>query len=189
MAEAKLKTCKSCNTEVAKSAKTCPKCGAKLKMGLLPKLLIAVVGIAILSFALMPSKEEKQAKLGAALKGIETGQPSDLSPSGELADIFNLMSKHTDLQRENKEKEIKGKIVKWTLPVYEVSKRKDGVYRIQTTAGGDTVGTFILLHTRNDAEKAKVEGLKTGDLVSIKGRIGGVTLRNIEIEDAVLTKN
>ena len=186
MAEAKLKTCKSCNAEVAKSAKRCPKCAAKLKMGLLPKLLIALVGIVILSVALMPSKEEQQTSLAAALKEIESAQPSDLSPRGELASIFNLMSKHTDLQRENKEKEITGKIVQWTLPVYEVSKRKDGAYRIQTSAGGDIVGTFITLHTRNDAEKAKVEALKTGDMVSIKGRIGGVSLRNLKIEDAVL---
>jgi len=189
MAEAKLKTCKSCNAEVAKSAKSCPKCGAKLKMGLLPKLLIALVGIVILSVALMPSKEEQQASMASALKEVETAQPSDLSPRGELADIFNLMSKHTDLQRENKEKEITGKIVKWTLPVYEISKRKDGVYRIQTRATSDAVGTSISLHTRNDGEKANVEALTTGDLVSIKGRIRGVSLRHIEIEDAVLTEN
>jgi len=158
-------------------------------MGLLPKLLIALVGIVILSVALMPSKEEQQASIASALKEVETAQPTDLSPRGELAAIFNLMSKHTDLQRENKEKEIKGKIVQWTLPVFEVSKREDGVYQIQSRAGGDAVGTFITIHTRNDAEKAKVEGLKTGDMVSIKGRIGGVSLRSIEIEDAVLASS
>lgn len=188
MAEAKLKICKSCNAEVAKSAKRCPKCGAKLKMGLLPKLLITLAGIVILSVALMPSTEEQQASLAASLKEIETAEPSDLSPRGEIAAIFNLVSQHTDIQRDNKEKEIKGKIIQWTLPVFEVRKQKDGVYRITTTGGGDTVGTFITVHTRNDAEKANVEGLKTGDLVSIKGRIDGISLRNIEIEDAVLVK-
>lgn len=40
----------------------------------------------------------------------------------------------------------------------------------------------------SDAEKAKVEGLETGDTISIKGRTSGISLRNIEIEDAVLTK-
>lgn len=182
MSDAKMKTCKACSTEVAKTAKTCPKCGAKLKVGFLPKLLIALVGLAILGVAAMPSKEEQQ----AALKEIQTAEISDLSPHGELAAIFNLMSKHTDLQRENKEKEITGKVVKWTLPVYEVSKRKDGVYQIQTRTTSDTVGTSISLHTRSDAEKGKVEALTTGDLVSIKGRISGVTLRHINIEYAII---
>lgn len=186
MAEAKLKTCKSCNAEIAKSEKRCPKCGAKLKMGLLPKLLIALVGIVILGIALMPSKEEKQASLAAALKEIETAQPSDLSPRGELAAIFNLLSKHTDLQRENKEKEIAGKIVQWSLPVFEVRKLREAVYRIKTSAGANIVGTFITLNTRTDAEKTKIEALKTGDTVSIKERIDGISLRNVEIEDAIL---
>jgi hypothetical protein len=36
----KMKPCKTCSKEVAASAKTCPNCGAKLKMGGFKKLLI-----------------------------------------------------------------------------------------------------------------------------------------------------
>ena len=44
----KMKNCKSCNAEVAKSAKTCPKCGAKIKGGLVKKVFIAWVVIAVI---------------------------------------------------------------------------------------------------------------------------------------------
>ena len=42
---AKMKTCKHCNEQVAKSAKTCPKCGGKLGMPGWAKLLIIVAVI------------------------------------------------------------------------------------------------------------------------------------------------
>lgn len=41
---------------------------------------------------------------------------------GELASAFVLNSKHTDVQRENLLKEIKGKVIIWDVKVYEVKK-------------------------------------------------------------------
>lgn len=43
-----MKVCKDCGTEVSKSAKTCPKCGRKLKhttLGIVLGILIVIVGI------------------------------------------------------------------------------------------------------------------------------------------------
>lgn len=45
---AKMKPCKTCSKEVASSAKTCPHCGAKLRMGFLKKALIGIGGFIIL---------------------------------------------------------------------------------------------------------------------------------------------
>ena len=39
----KMKQCKHCNEQVAKSAKVCPKCGGKLGMPLWAKILIVIV--------------------------------------------------------------------------------------------------------------------------------------------------
>jgi hypothetical protein len=89
------------------------------------------------------------------LKALLTATPSDLKPTGDLADIFNLNSDHTDLQRDNKENEIKGKIVDWTLTVYEVSKSGKDTYRIQTKSdvniggGGGEIATFVELKPHN----------------------------------------
>ena len=50
MARSKLKNCKVCGAEVAKSAKSCPHCGAKLKKGrpILTGLVVLVVFFAII---------------------------------------------------------------------------------------------------------------------------------------------
>lgn len=185
MANKKMKTCKSCEAEVSKSAKVCPKCGARLKMRFITKALIGIGVLAALAVAGMPSKDQIQAKL----QEIEKAQPSDLSAHRELVQIFGFISKRTDIQRENKEKEIKGKIVEWELPVYEVKKTSENVYRVQTSASPARVGTFVNLHARNDDEARKIEALTTGDYVKFKGQIEGVSLRNIDIGYGVLMSN
>lgn len=122
-------------------------------------------------------KADKFSELAAAT-------PAQISPTGELAAMFNLMSDNTDLQRENKLKEIKGKIVEWALPVYEIAKDGDG-YKVQTEPG-DTVGTFVYITPRNDEDKAIIEALKTGSWISIKGIIKDDFLRNLVIKPAIL---
>ncbi|MCD2346858.1 zinc-ribbon domain-containing protein [Clostridium guangxiense] len=46
----KVKVCKSCSKEIAKSAKFCPYCGAKLKMGILKKVFLSIATIFVLLF-------------------------------------------------------------------------------------------------------------------------------------------
>jgi len=45
-----LTICKTCSKEVAKSASTCPHCGAKLKIGTFEKLLILIGVFFVLCF-------------------------------------------------------------------------------------------------------------------------------------------
>jgi len=170
---AKLKNCPSCDKEVSTSAKVCPHCGKKLKMGLFLKLIIAIVVIGVAASILGPSAEEQASAFETKLNEITNAQPANLSPGGDLAELFSMMSKNTDLQRENKEKEIKGKIVDWTLPVFEVKKRDENTYKIQTSSRSDAVGTFVVVTTRSPEQVSYVEELTTGQLVRIKGTITG----------------
>ena len=45
---AKLKNCKHCGKEIAKSAKTCPSCGGKLGSPFIVRVLFAVIGIIVI---------------------------------------------------------------------------------------------------------------------------------------------
>lgn len=112
----------------------------------------------------------------------------NISPNGKLADMYNFGSKHTDIQRDNMEKEIKGKTIKWQLPVYEVSKITDNKYRISTGSGElfeeSYVSTSIEITARNSKEVEYIESLMTGNMIKIQGKITGVTLRSIYIEEA-----
>lgn len=146
---------------------------------------IAFMSIVIMSFmkgfgdggSSSSSKVDNQAELAAM-------PAAPLSPTGELAAMFNLMSDNTDLQRENKLKEIKGKVVEWTLQVYEVEKDGDD-YKVQTEAG-NAVGTLIYISPRNEQDKAVIEALKTGNRISIKGIIKDDFMRSLVIKPAIL---
>ena len=161
---------------------------------------LIVVGVAILAiggcfliggaaFSGMEKKKKDQ------LKVLETAPPSNLSPTGELAKIFNLASTHTDLQRENKEKEIKGQVVQWELTVYDVEKSGDD-YKVQTkteingasqfTGVRENVAAFVTITARNERELAIITGLKEGDNFRFRGYIDGVSMRSLNIEPAIL---
>lgn len=125
------------------------------------------------------------------------GMPADDIDPISLGATFNLMSKATDLQREAKEKEITGKTVAWTLPVFEVKRNDDGSYTIQTSSGGgsilspgsEPVGTFARVFPQSPADDQAIIALKTGNRVKLKGVIAGVSMRHVKLEPAILIPN
>lgn len=148
--------------------------------------LAAVIGLVVIA-GQSPDTPKKD-----PLAELASAQPSALQAEGELSELFAFGSKNTDLQRENKLKEIKGQVVQWQLPVYEVSRSGDG-YKVQTKTGvrvgpfgQDLVGTFIYITPRDDAERRAIEALKTGDAILVKGRIAGSSLRSLELKPALL---
>ena len=111
--------------------------------------------------------------------------------NGELAKAFNLNSKYTDIQRENLLKQIKGQLVIWEVEIYEIDKQSDKVYNIQTSGGlnigASNVGTFIELTAKDTLQSNFIEGLKTGQVIRIKGILTGEsTLRSLIIKPAIL---
>lgn len=153
--------------------------------------VVAGAGVLVIGLVLIGGKTTDKPKEDALVE-LANAQPSTLHAEGELSELFALGSKNTDLQRENKLNEIKGKIVQWQLPVYEVSRSGD-LYRVQTRTrirvgplGHDLVGTFVYITPRDDAERQTIEALKTDDLILFKGRISGSSLRSLEIKPALL---
>ncbi len=149
--------------------------------------VVLVIGLVVIG-SLQPDKKPK-ADLLAELADAE---PSALQPEGELSDLFAIGSKNTALQRDNKLKKIKGQVVLWTLPVYEVSRSGD-VYKVQTKTnvrigsfGKDLLGAFVYISARSEEERRQIEALKTDDMISFKGRVAGSTLRTLEIKPAIL---
>lgn len=120
---------------------------------------------------------------------IMSAQVSDISPYGQLADIFNLMSDYTDLQREEKLNEITGKIIEWELPVYEISKEDESIYKLQISSGKN-VGCIVFILATDDEDRKKLLSIKTGDSIRFKGKLTGKTfMRSIIIEPAFLVKS
>lgn len=168
--------------------------GSKKKPGIWIGIVAGVLGLVVIAGMVGKGSGDKGEKADP-LAELASAAPSNLQPTGELSEIFSLGSKNTDLQRENKLKEITGQIVEWRLPVYEVAK-KGNVYRIQTGASVSigqgrpgAVGTFVDITPRTEADRAVIEALKTGDVISFKGRIAGSSFRSLEIKPAVLYAN
>ena len=185
-----LQSCPACRKDVAKSASSCPHCGKKLKTGLFLKLVIGVAVLIGIGVVFSPSNEEKAKQAIDELSRLASSMPSALSPSGELYNTFKLGTDATDVQRENLENKIKGQLVQWSLPVYEVTKTGSG-YRIQTSSKSSVfsdglIGTFSNVTARSAEESAYIEGLKTGDTVVIKGYVTGTFIRNIDLRPAMV---
>jgi len=147
------------------------------KMSTKAKIAIGVGALVIV--AAMRGKETKVDLTSAAVNG-----PS----AAELAPIFELAGKATDLQRDEKEKEIKGKVVSWTgLSVYEVSKRGEDCFKIQTSSKPSAIGAFITACPADQATRAGIANLKTGDTVAVKAVIEEISLRNAVLNPAIVT--
>ena len=152
--------------------------------------ILAVGGCFLLGGAALVGSAKQQAEEESGkLQALPNANPSGLQATGELANLFNPGSDHTDLQRDNKEKEIKGQIVDWNLSVYEVEKSGEN-YRIQTKLSigghGNEVAAFVEVTTRNQEEVSYIEELKTDDRFRFKGYIDGIWLRSLKIEPAIL---
>ncbi|MDR3424130.1 MAG: hypothetical protein P4M13_03500, partial [Alphaproteobacteria bacterium] len=92
----------------------------------------------------------------------------------------------TEVQREEKERQIRGAVVEWKLPVYDVSSRADGYYVIQTSTGNGQIGTFCHVKPKDEYEKKVLVSLKPGQIITCKGIIDGVSMGNIEIDPAIV---
>lgn len=130
---------------------------------------------------------------------LENATISELVPQDELADMFNPMSDSTNFQRSTKLAELKGKVIAWNLPLYEISKIGDNEFRISTNTGklskmteghSPYVHCSIKLTTRDAADIGKLLEFKTGDMIRIKGVLTGTTDigRALEIDPAILDR-
>jgi len=73
------------------------------------------------------------------------------------------------------------------LKVYEVKKSGDHCFRIQTSSSASAVGTFVKTCPEDDATRGGIAHLKTGDAMSVKGVIDGVSFRKVQLEPAIVT--
>ena len=151
------------------------------------RYLIWAVAIVTYSLLLVGSGGETPEVRAKKLAELKAGTPHTVD-SAELAALFNMGSKGTDLQRDAKEKELKGKILSWAgLKVYEVSKSGESCYKIQTSSSDAYPGTFIKACESDDPSIATLApNLKTGDLIKVKGFFTGTTMRNFDFEPAVV---
>jgi hypothetical protein len=161
---------------------------AILGYGLLASASLVVVGV-LLSI-ILPTftgddrSENQPIKNNTSVSANDSQVPvSDLQPTGELAEAFNVFSSYTQLQREELEKRITGKNVSWKLNVYDVSRVDDMHYVIQSKSS-ETASVSCNIRNLSAAQAKELLALNEGDRFVCRGTIKRVFFRTIEIDPA-----
>jgi hypothetical protein len=112
---------------------------------------------------------------------------ADLSPSGELGGLFTMYSDYTDLQRENKLKEISRSYVLWSHTIYEVSKSWRHYRLVLTETGKVSVNAYIDINTISEEDEIKLGNMKTGSTLRVLGLLNDSTeiIRTLVLKPAI----
>lgn len=160
------------------------------------KTIIACFGLVLFAGCGAPSDPQ-------AIEKLQTTEVRQISPSGELAELFFFGTDSTDLQRQSKLAELKGSVVRWNLTVFEIQKISEKSYLVST--GADPKITDILDNPRILNQEVSTQTVisligpndlndlmsyKTGDKICIKGQLtGSTTFRHLDIKPAILCKH
>ena len=177
---AKLTTCKSCGKEVAKSAKACPHCGAKLRMGGYAKAFILLV-----IFGVLVVVAQLPAPIGDQAVALDKAPASGITLQQVQETLFR--EGITALQCKNLfSQKFEGKKVRWKLTVSDISEEEfPGIKRFLRTTHpmkrlllithptfwellGDKPYVCVLL---KESEREKAKGLSKGQEVLVEGCI------------------
>lgn len=148
--------------------------------------IITTSGVVVVAAAAAAEELEKERQV--KLTELETATPSSLRYEGELAEIFTLGSNYTDVQRQNKEKELKGQVIEWEFVVYEVEKN-NGYYDITPKEGllsNKVAVSTVYLYPRSEEESQLIESWKEDAKFTARGYIDNVMFRSLIIAPARL---
>jgi len=113
-----------------------------------------------------------------------TGEPMSISPPAELVDALSFFSNLTDVKKNEIKDAYRGKLVQWTLPAWEVSKRDDK-FIIQTSRDG-LIPIFCMVKPESKENVASIKNIDVGDTITCKGVVAGYTLGNVNLSPATL---
>ena len=184
----KMTKCKTCGAEIAKSAKTCPQCGAKqtnkplLVVGsvlLIAALLCVVVALS----SVFPSKPSPTSQPNGA--GATT-------PSGEMPieiSAQDLYQAYVD-NEVNADNLYKGKLLAVTGSISDISTDIITDAPCVALESGDSLGlhTIQCFFSDTDDENAKVAQLSDGQAVTIIGKCSGTLVGNVQLSKCHLSE-
>jgi hypothetical protein len=181
-----MKNCKVCKKEVANNAKTCPHCGAKLKMGLGMKVLIgfgAFILLAIIGSALGGNDKSTttNSQNTVSVKKTDKSQPIQIIEVDAKA-----LSKAFEENEIKANQTYKNKIAKITGTVDDIGEILEQTYIVLQSHK-----EFALCSTQcffdDKDEIKKIADLKKGDEVTLQGTIDGKSM-NVTVNDCKFVK-
>ena len=163
----KLIKCATCGEEIAKSAKTCPKCGSKNKKPFYKKWWVWVIVVIVIVIAASSGGSEtpSDSKTGSNTPEVQETIEYTVYNVSELIDDLESNALKAETKYANQYVEITGK-----LSVID----SDGSYISLSSAKHPYSLTSVQCYIKNDEQKLKVAEMSKGDTVVLKGKIKDV---------------
>jgi hypothetical protein len=122
----------------------------------------------------------------SSYSSLENTPASDLNPH-ELSKLLSNPNL-TSYQRDNKQEELRGKVVDWVVTFYDIEKEEDNTYLITTMNMDylDEVATKFYITPRDNKERYYLEGLTRGQKIHIKGVITRVSFASVGINPVII---
>lgn len=177
----KLKKCKTCGAEVAKSAKTCPNCGANLQLGVSVACGIVVLVTFFVIFAILVSHTSGTSTTRQAADPSSKPETIKISAT-DLWRAYDANSVSADSQYKGQLLTVTGKITNIGQDLLSkdpcislASGDQFGLYPVQCffPGDGDTVAALSALHD--------------GQTVTITGKCAGVFVAIVQLTGCSLT--
>lgn len=183
MAGTDLTVCKDCSKEVSKSAKVCPHCGKKLKMGLWMKLVIGFVGLILIGAILGGGSDKKgTASTGQAAQAASATEAPKTAPSQQVIVVSaTQMAKDYESNEIAADEKYKGKMIQITGVVDGIEKDLfDNPFLSM-----DTGWSGYFFHCSFE-DATQLKKLKKGQKVTVVGEGDRLSLNFINLKDCQL---
>ena len=167
--KSKLVTCKSCGTDIAKTASRCPKCGAKQhQAALIACVLIIFFTVILCAVVLMQPN-----------KGPGSGSTQE--PPVQISAID--LRKAYDENVVNADALYKDHVISVTGTIADITQDVITKNPCVSLSSEDSLGIYTVqcFFDESDEMTGKIASLKDGDSVTIVGRCSGRPLANVQL--------
>ena len=166
--------CDNCQKPVISEDKNCPYCGSPVKRDFLPKIIIGLFLLILLSALAFPTKDK-----------LEKERKKIVSAETATVNLGNWAKNLDNKALLNKIGELEGKIVELQLQVFVATYLSD-YFGIVTIPSDGIPGTYLMLYPKDKTEIAFLKKIKAGQTIKIRGKVKGTYLKRIKIEPAFL---
>lgn len=177
--------CKSCGTPMAKSAKTCPKCGAKNKKPIYKRwwLWALIILVLIIIIAAAGSNDDEKTPVSGegttisaqadATDAEKTTKATEAAKTYEKYDVTDLF-KALDANAINAKNQFENKYVELTGYISNMDASGDYIGLGANPDNYDYMFDSIQCYIKSDEQLNKITQLSKGDQITIRGKITSV---------------
>lgn len=171
MENKKIKKCTVCSGEIAKKAKVCPHCGAKIKKPFYKKGWFITLAIVVVIGAIAGSGSE-DTKAPVSIDQNSTEAVATQQAIEYIAYDVSTLVDDLEANAMNAEEKYNKQYVEITGDLSNID--SDGKYISLMSSSHEFSFISVQCYIKNDEQKSQVATMKIGDTVTLRGKIKSV---------------